>query len=355
MCVLALGEICRIQVLKESIFQRAVILCSLFLISCAPTKLEHQFDDKKEYVLAFGSCTDNPASPIWSSIREKKPDALILLGDNIYTLPDEWDRPEKIEERYAQLLKNPDFVGLRKTTPVYAIWDDHDFGPNNADGTFPFKDVARKAFRKYFRDGASQIPGLQESIADETTIGPLDILLTDGRWFRKRAGTTETPAVFSQDQLKWIATRLADPRRPFVVIASGGQILTTDKTTETLASYPHEMSFLIDAISRSPAHVFILSGDRHFAEIVSKKIGEKQVIDITSSPLTAGPRSVRQETSRVSSETTSESVGRVGDKNNFGIVRVLPDKGGYIARYQVYDSRGIELLEHAVRYAALNQ
>ena len=51
-----------------------------------------------------------------------------------------------LRSKYAQLGAIPGFAKLRATTPVVAIWDDHDFGENDAGGDYPMKDESRREF-----------------------------------------------------------------------------------------------------------------------------------------------------------------------------------------------------------------
>ncbi len=68
----------------------------------------------------------------WRSIAEKKPDLFILMGDNVYSNTTE---PAKHRRMYLEPRADPHFSAFAATTPIYAIWDDHDYGPDNSDHT----------------------------------------------------------------------------------------------------------------------------------------------------------------------------------------------------------------------------
>ncbi|MHC4169839.1 MAG: DUF7800 domain-containing protein, partial [Planctomycetota bacterium] len=79
----------------------------------------------------------------WRSIAEKKPDLFILMGDNVYSNTTE---PAKHRRMYLEYRADPHFSVFAATTPIYAIWDDHDYGPDNSDGTQMGKEKSLKTF-----------------------------------------------------------------------------------------------------------------------------------------------------------------------------------------------------------------
>ena len=72
----------------------------------------------------------------------RKNDLFIFLGDNIYG--DTRDM-SVLSAKYAKFAAIPGVARLRATTPVVAIWDDHDFGENDAGGDYPVKEQSRKS------------------------------------------------------------------------------------------------------------------------------------------------------------------------------------------------------------------
>lgn len=86
--------------------------------------------------ITFASCAkiqDRPEQPAWKDIENAKPDHLLLLGDNIYAPFSGWHHQE-MKKRYDEQFSEANFKSLIDKIPYNAIWDDHDFGPNNANG-----------------------------------------------------------------------------------------------------------------------------------------------------------------------------------------------------------------------------
>ena len=60
---------------------------------------------------------------IWDLIRERKPRAMLMLGDNVY-IDDPW-RLDMQRYCYYRRHSRPEWRRLAATVPVHGIWDDH--------------------------------------------------------------------------------------------------------------------------------------------------------------------------------------------------------------------------------------
>lgn len=81
--------------------------------------------------------------PVWGKIQQERPDALLLLGDNVYLDHDQHGDPKKLsaelQQKYANQFAEPNFVALlsdmaSRGAPVFATYDNHDFLGNNRYG-----------------------------------------------------------------------------------------------------------------------------------------------------------------------------------------------------------------------------
>ena len=189
--------------------------------------------------IAFGSCISDPSSPIWDSILATDPDVFILLGDTVYLEHEDLGRSKRIRARFHRLFSEPGFARLRKAIPTYAIWDDHDFGPNDGDSQFIHADVSRMVFRDFW----SLPPTILDDkggIYGKLHLPNVTVLLTDNRSYRRNPVSGKASQLFGPRQLAWIESELVQPRTPLVVIASGNQFLSddTEPSEEGLWQYP---------------------------------------------------------------------------------------------------------------------
>lgn len=239
--------------------------------------------------IAFGSCADNPSSPIWDSIRREKPNFLLLLGDNIYVRPQEIVDERAIRARYQALISDPGFRRLWSEVPVYAIWDDHDFGPSNGDSSFQGAELARKIFREIWTNNPPPPAEIPQSIGFKLSFGGVKLLALDDRSFRINPQKQTAGTMFGKAQLAWLERELSADDSAVIVVANGNQMLARRYgAAESLNQYPEERQKFRKIIENSKRPVVLLSGDRHFGEIFEFDLGKKRVLELTSSPLTAG-------------------------------------------------------------------
>ena len=80
--------------------------------------------------ILFGSCgLQDKDMPILSSIVKEPGDLFIFLGDNVYGDTEDMGI---LSGKYKKLGEKPLFKQLRASMPTIAIWDDHDYGENDA-------------------------------------------------------------------------------------------------------------------------------------------------------------------------------------------------------------------------------
>ena len=142
--------------------------------------------EKPVEAIAFGSCLKQTRpQPIWESVRASKPDVFVLLGDNIYG--DTRDM-EKLKSRWATFGAFPEFKKLRSDCRLLAIWDDHDYGENDAGREFPQKAESQQIFLDFLGEPKDSERRKTPGIYDSVTIGPkgkrVQFILLDTRYFR---------------------------------------------------------------------------------------------------------------------------------------------------------------------------
>ena len=78
---------------------------------------------------------------ILKSMTETQADFMLWLGDNVYLREADYSSKSGIEYRYKHTRSLPELQQLLAKRNNYAIWDDHDFGDNDANKNFEFKDL----------------------------------------------------------------------------------------------------------------------------------------------------------------------------------------------------------------------
>jgi alkaline phosphatase D len=291
--------------------------------------------------IAFGSCIENPESPIWESILTTNPDLFVFLGDNVYIPKEKLGEEQWLRAAYKRLFDVPSFKRLIRTTPYEAIWDDHDFGPNNSDSSYQHAALSRQLFVEAWGE-RSRPRGLEESVASKAILPNVTILLTDNRTYRIGPNRQkDKPTMFGVRQLEWLSDAIRNATDPFLIIASGGQLLRPDASGETLGEYEEDQKILHDAFRSSNAKIIILSGDRHEAQIFRESFGQNTVFEITSSPLSGRVRTPVRDPVGLS------QLGLYRGGSNFGMVTLShsPEKRVSIEIFDQWGNRTLGYFE----------
>jgi alkaline phosphatase D len=231
--------------------------------------------------LGFGSCQheDRPV-PIWETINAAHCDAFVLLGDNIYA---DTSDPAVFRKKYALMAAQSDFAKFRQTTPLFATWDDHDFGINDGGADFPGAATAQKEFCEFFEVPLTSPLRTTPGVYDCVTLGPagkrIQLVLLDTRRFRSPLrkdpanpkvtvpNTDPGATILGEGQWAWFERRLREPAEIRVVVSSI-QLIANEHGSEKWDNFPNERVRFLELLHSTQAKgVVVISGDRHMAEL----------------------------------------------------------------------------------------
>jgi len=108
---------------------------------------------RASFSISVGSCSmvarDLPPLEVetYDRIATHNTSLFIQMGDMHYSDVDE-DDIHQISANYDYSLSHPDAKKLFSTQATAYMWDDHDFGPNNADSTSPSMRASRYAYMR---------------------------------------------------------------------------------------------------------------------------------------------------------------------------------------------------------------
>ena len=318
----------------------------------------------EETTIAFGSCGNQDLpQPVLSLAASYKPDAFIFLGDNIYGDTDVMDT---LRAKYARWMSGPDFKKLEATCPIFATWDDHDFGRNDAGKEYPFKEASAQIFLDVFKVPDSSARRKHEGIYDVAYLNEGDkrvqIILLDVRTFRNRlvyfdANKDTLPRGFfyqpdykvqentdstllGEKQRQWLSEVLKEPA-DLRLICSGSQFGITYNGYEAWANFPHEQARMLALIKNTNANgVMFLTGDVHYAEISKlSSPGLYPIYDVTSSGITSTWSFATANANRIEGPVMH---------NHFGLLKIkwLPDPE---ISMQVIDVTNNQRIEHTIK------
>lgn len=319
--------------------------------------------DPPDFVAAFGSCLyineaewDRPGTPygsdyeVLSVLSSKQPDLMIWLGDNTYYREIDWNTASGLRHRWNHTRSTPELQPLLGAAHNYAIWDDHDYGPNDADRTYRLKAEALENHKLFWANQTYGIPGV-DGVFGRFEWADVEFFMLDDRYHRSpnNAPDDAGKTMFGKDQFQWLKDALASSNATFKIVANGNQMLNPTLGGETFSRYTDEYHELLRYIKerRIPGVVF-LSGDRHLTELIALRDSTfYPLYDYTSSSLTAGLSTFKEENAAVVDGTL------VNDAHNFGILRFSGPRRDRKLTMECWDFKGVLRWTYEVRATQL--
>jgi alkaline phosphatase D len=258
--------------------------------------------DAPDFTLLAGSCSfinesavDRPGRPygdrhdIYKVMADQAPDLTLWLGDNIYLREVDWNRPETMAQRWAYERRQPFLQKLLQTGSHAATWDDHDYGPDDANRSYALKDAALALQQRYWPNpsfGLAETPGA----FTQFNFHDADVFLMDNRWYRDDPRLPDADRqMYGPAQMRWLKNALLNSTARFKIIAGGSQMLHKGRG-DSWADYPAERDDFLKFLEQTKlAGVFFMSGDVHRSELTRiERPGLYPLYDLTCSPMSAG-------------------------------------------------------------------
>ena len=259
--------------------------------------------DPPAFSFVTGSCAfinelkyDRPGTPygggyqIFERMADEHPDMMLWLGDNIYLREVDFQSYEGFVHRYTHARQTPEMRRLLQACPNYAIWDDHDFGPNDSDGSWVHADWSRASFEAFWSNPSYGLPEAPRCVSTAFRFVDMEFFLLDNRTYRvNHQNKTNAPQVLGQDQINWLIQALQKSRAPYKFVCVGGQVLNDAAVYENVSQFPSERQQILERLEEEDIRgVVFLSGDRHTTELSEYTMGNgRKVYDLTVSPLTS--------------------------------------------------------------------
>lgn len=257
-------------------------------------------EDPPKFSFIAGSCVyineekyDRPGKgygrnyEIFEKMAEEDASFMVWLGDNTYLREADWNSRSGIYHRFTHSRAVPELQPLLSKMHHYAIWDDHDYGPNDSDYTYWGKDITREAFVDFWANLNYGVNGL-DGITGTFSWNDCQFFMLDNRW--DRTPPSAEGHILGEDQLIWLIDGLRTSKASFKFVCIGGQVVSDFAGFENHAVYGAERKKLLHLIDDyNIKNVVFLNGDRHHSEVSRYETPDGDVIwDITSSPMTSG-------------------------------------------------------------------
>ncbi len=312
--------------------------------------------------IAFGSCANQDLpQPIWEAVVATKPQLFLFIGDTIYG---DTTNPEEKRRAYEKLGAKPGYQKLKRTCPVFAVWDDHDYGINDMGGEHPNKARMQQVFLDFFEEPDDSPIRSQEGIYRANIFGPVgrrvQVIIFDTRYHRGPLSRVNiangyvgympsedtTVPLLGEMQWQWFEEQLKQPAEIRLIVSSI-QVLPDNHPLEKWANLPHERERLFATLRRAEVGgVVFLSGDQHLGELSRQKgVLDYDAYELTSSGMTHTRGNVPA--------PNRYRVGRPTREKNFGLVTINWNADDPRIRLSVQNEQGAMQLQKDVLLSEL--
>ena len=275
-------------------------------------------------VIRFGCCVDqHKAQPIWGKIRQGKTDLFVFLGDTMKAITNEESQLEA--GHLHQFWQNKEYRQFKMKNKFIAIWNDKDYGREDAGKEYPLKIASRDFFLSQFNQPERpvrqfQYDGIYTFHRAGTWDYPISLIVLDTRYMRtplrRRKGLGRKIAkrlnqgpyvptfapearILGERQWQWLEKSLQQPAR-LRIIATTNQFVADFTGRESWSNFPREKKRLLDILAKHKIErVLFISGDTLWGEVSKmNRANAYPLLEITSGGLaetapTPGPNRFR--------------------------------------------------------------
>lgn len=265
--------------------------------------------DALDWRMAFSSCgfVNEPAydrlgrpyggppeaKRIYDTMVSAQPDLTLWGGDYLYFREADEDSELGLRYRWMYDRGTPEQQGILRTGSHIAIWDDHEFGPNDSNMSYGLKGEALRLFKLYWPNSSFGLPETPGTFGVHR-FNDVDFFLLDNRSHRDHDDLKQkNKTMLGATQLRWLKNALLASVAPIKILVSGSQVTNEINRSEGWDKFPEEREAFLKFLTDHRINgVMILSGDRHFTNLLrTERPGTYALHELTCSPLLSGPSS----------------------------------------------------------------
>jgi hypothetical protein len=249
------------------------------------------------FSFGFASCNTGGSTAItFTRILDRKPRFFMHMGDFHYANITAND-PDLFLAQYENNLNSSTQGPMYKNVPVVYVFDDHDFGDNNADGSIGSKPAANLAYRT----ATPHYPIVFEGPDDNTPItqtfrcGRVRFAMMDTRTHSDHSGPWGTNTFLGEMQLNWLLNLIETFEEPLLVVSVSTPWIYDDgegsSHKDKWGNAAGDRQLITDAIqAHAKGRVLIIHGDSHMLGMDDGTNSAKYAT--VNHPLEKGPRVV---------------------------------------------------------------
>lgn len=219
-------------------------------------------DGAMSFDVVLASCARTGSNgAVFDAMTEEDALLYLALGDAHYGNIDSTEVGPFLDA-YDYMLTRPGQAAFYRSTPLAYVWDDHDYGPNDADSSAPGRAAVARAYR-------SVVPSAdlvdEVSIYQAFTIGRVRFVMTDARSQK----TAET--MLGDAQRAWLIDELTTASRTHALVVWANSVPWVGEARaggDGWSGYADERRAIADAMDAADVdNLVMVSGDAHMVAL----------------------------------------------------------------------------------------
>lgn len=313
------------------------------------------------FVLACGGCADTGSnSNIFTAVKAYNPLMFIWYGDMHY-MNINTNNIALYRIGYEGVALAPKQASMIQSMACDMVWDDHDWGYDNSDGTNPGGPAAYAAYAENFPGYA--LPGTPNLIYHSYVIGRVRVILTDSRAARDPNANPDGPThtMLGAEQLAWLKNELLLAKQQsqltFLFLPDPWIAPVGDNSGDDWGGFANERRIIADYMeSLGIRNLIRFCGDMHAAAIDDGSFDKYASDGIGNSLPTFLPYPLNQSTQIYGGMYSDGVVTHAATRlmGFAGIVQVTDDSQTITVKLSVVNELGIVLtrtLSYAIPYS----
>jgi hypothetical protein len=220
-------------------------------------------DGPMSFSVTAGACAVTGSNgAVFDAIRRTDPLLHLAVGDLHYADIDSNSVPAHLRPLDA-VLTSPSQAALARAVPQAYVWDDHDYGPSDADASARGRSAARAAYRAAVPHGP-MLDG-DAPIQQAFTVGRVRFVMTDLRSERT------TASMLGDEQRAWLLDELRTSSRTHALVvwvSSVPWIAEPNPGADTWGGYPRERAEIAEVIADEHIdNLLMVAGDAHMVAL----------------------------------------------------------------------------------------
>ncbi len=246
--------------------------------------------NKPDLKFATASCINDVYKDarvkMWDQLAKTKPEIVFLIGDTCYSDNSNEGGEAGYWKRYCETRMRISWFRQEQLVPTLAVWDDHDFGDNNATKDFKERWITEFLFDLFW--GHEKIEGFQKTFGEGKILElqTQRFIFMDCRSYRWDKDPSRG-LHWGRDQQDWLIETLTDSSKP-AWLMNGSQFFGGYLGKDAFES-SHTQNFqdFLKKLARVESPVIFGSGDVHFSEImqIEKSLLGYDTFEFTSSSI----------------------------------------------------------------------